>query len=110
MKGVLLVIASYTQTQARDLVVERRSSSVPYPVQNVRLPACQRREAGALCCVSENQEAAPRKPQTNSDFESAGFAFVSSTSPKDLVNLGSIGHPHPLSSSTKVLPQADPKT
>ncbi len=43
----------------------------------------------------------------NLAFESAGFAFVSTTSPKELVDTG---RPHPLSSSTKVLPQADPRT
>ena len=59
-----------------------------------------------LLCV-ENLEAAARKPQTNLAFESAGLAFVSSTSPTELVNTG---RPHPLSSSTKVLPQADPRT
>jgi hypothetical protein len=55
--------------------------------------------------MSENLEAAPRKPQTNVAFESAGFAFVYSTSPKDLVNIGSIGHPHPLSSPKRFFPK-----
>ena len=79
-------------------------------VKNVGLPPCQRRESRRpllLHCVLANLEAAARKPPTNLAFESAGFVFVSSTSPKELVN---IGRPHPLSSSTKVLPQADPRT
>ncbi len=51
-----------------------------------------------LHCVSENLEAAARKPQTNIAFESAGFAFVSSTSPTEdsLLILGILILCHPL--------------